>query len=65
MIAFMNEVGADTRSILPDSANLMRNYSRFTDTVITYVLQLQNEGADVAGIMAALEADLLKNSLEP
>ena len=65
MIAFMNEVGADTRSILPDSANLMRNYSRFTDTVITYVLQLQNEGADVSGIMAALEADLLKNSLEP
>lgn len=64
-IAFVNDIGADAVSIMPESANLMRNYSRFTDIVITYVLRLQNEGADVRTILSEMQADLLKNSLEP
>ena len=64
-MAFVNNIGAEAVSIMPQSSNLTKNYSKYTNIVITYVLKLQEAGADVKKVLADMESELMRNNLEP
>ncbi|QQO07494.1 ABC transporter substrate-binding protein [Breznakiella homolactica] len=62
-----NGLAAEAVSILPDSANLMINYTKYTNTVINSMLKLQTSPASVTtqSILSELESNLIKEKLEP
>lgn len=64
-LKFVNDATAQAVSIMPDSTNLMKNYSKYIDVVISSVLKLQDEKADVEGILAELQKNLEREGLEP
>ena len=62
-----NDLAASAVSVLPNSENLMINYTKYTNTVINSMLKLQTAPSSVStqSILAELESTLVKEKLEP
>ena len=65
VLKLVNAVAADTVSILPDSSNLMMNYSKYVDTCVNAFLKIQYATDPVEQILLELEQALLKADLRP
>lgn len=64
-LKLVNDLAADSVSILPDSSNLMMEYSKYVDTCVDAFLKIQYSTDPVEKVLMELEQALLKENLRP